>query len=249
MKRAKPETIRLGRRQVDYRMVVSRTARVLRIRVGPNGMEVVKPAARQTGEVETFLRSNETWILNQLQRADTLRNIRNPKLRQSSEILLRGHLTKIQVVNTTRRGRENRVLFSDGQIVIQRGPCSRTPLERSLENWLRRQARKDIQQCLASVTVRLKREPHRIYIMGQRTKWGNCSHKKNLSFNWRLIMAPPEVLNYIVIHEVSHLAEPNHSPKFWLLLRSHCPRLEFAKNWLQTNGSELLIRSPKGIAP
>jgi predicted metal-dependent hydrolase len=105
---------------------------------------------------------------------------------------------------------------------------------------LRKHARQDIGKRLATVTARMKRKPHRVYVMGQRTKWGNCSRKQNLSFNWRLIMAPPDVLNYIVTHEVAHLVEPYHSPKFWLLLRSQCPRFDSAKNWLHANHERLL---------
>ncbi len=60
----------------------------------------------------------------------------------------------------------------------------------------------------------LKRKPNRVYVRGQRTKWGNCSKLRNLSFNWRLVMAPDEVLDAIVIHELAHLIEPNHETKF-----------------------------------
>ena len=60
--------------------------------------------------------------------------------------------------------------------------------------------------------------------MGQRTKWGNCSPLQNLSFNWRLIMAPEAVLRYLVTHEAVHLAVPDHSQEFWLTVRSLCPK-------------------------
>lgn len=71
------------------------------------------------------------------------------------------------------------------------------------------------------------------YVMGQRTRWGGCSGRRNLSFNWRLVMAPPAVLDYVVVHELAHLAEPSHSTKFWLLVRSHCPRFEEHREWLR----------------
>jgi YgjP-like, metallopeptidase domain len=66
---------------------------------------------------------------------------------------------------------------------------------------------------------------NRIYVMGQRTKWGNCSALRNLSFNWRLVMAPDFVLRYIATHEMVHLAVPNHSRKFWLTVQSLCPEM------------------------
>ena len=86
---------------------------------------------------------------------------------------------------------------------------------------------------------RIKREPNRIYIMDQRTKWANCSALGNLSFNWRLIMAPDYVLHYIVTHEMVHLAIPDHSRRFWLSLQSHCPSTEKARQWLVANAHRL----------
>ena len=74
--------------------------------------------------------------------------------------------------------------------------------------------------------------PAGIYVMGQRTKWGNCSALRNLSFNWRLILAPEFVLRYLVTHEAVHLAVPDHSAKFWLTVQSLCPETERANQWL-----------------
>jgi predicted metal-dependent hydrolase len=77
--------------------------------------------------------------------------------------------------------------------------------------------------------------------MGQRTKWGNCSGLGNLSFNWRLILAPEFVLRYLVTHEVVHLAVPDHSQRFWLTVQSLCPSSEMARRWLSANGERLMV--------
>ncbi len=77
--------------------------------------------------------------------------------------------------------------------------------------------------------------------MDQRTKWGNCSPLQNLSFNWRLIMAPDFVLRYLVTHEAVHLAVPDHSKRFWLTVQSLCPEMERAKQWLCANSPKLLM--------
>jgi predicted metal-dependent hydrolase len=78
--------------------------------------------------------------------------------------------------------------------------------------------------------------------MGQRTKWGNCSASRNLSFNWRLILAPDFVLRYLVTHEAVHLAVPDHSAKFWLTVQSLCLETERAKQWLSANGLSLAVK-------
>jgi predicted metal-dependent hydrolase len=134
----------------------------------------------------------------------------------------------------------NKVTCCDGEIHIHHGLQSRTPVERSLENWLRKQARIEIERHLAIVLSRLRHEPGRVYVMGQRTKWGNCSSQRNLSFNWRMILAPEFVLRYLVTHEAAHLAIPDHSAKFWLTVQSLCRDTERAKQWLVANGRRLL---------
>jgi hypothetical protein len=113
---------------------------------------------------------------------------------------------------------------------------------RVCENWLRRQARAEIEKQLGTVTTRLRQRPRRVYVMGQRTKWGNCSADRNLSFNWRLILAPDSVLRYLVTHEAVHLAVPDHSTKFWLTVQSLCPETERAKQWLSANGLRLAVK-------
>lgn len=88
----------------------------------------------------------------------------------------------------------------------------------------------------------MRQRPCRVFIMGQRTKWGGCSRLWNLSFNWRLVMAPPEVLDYIVVHELGHLAEPYHSTKFRLIVRSYCPNYDRHRRWLGEHEDLLMGR-------
>lgn len=233
--------IALGGTQVEFDVVVSRAARQIRIRVGPGGVEVVQPACTSDGKVSAFLRRNETWVLAQLDRVAGLRTLRRRGRQQPREILYRGDLTRVRVEFVDTKARGNRVSWSRGEILIRRGPATQTPAVRSLENWLRKQARTAIAEYLPSVTARIGQEPAQVYVMGQRTKWGNCSSRRNLSFNWRLILAPDFVLRYLVAHEVVHLAVPDHSAKFWLTLRSCCPEMERAKQWLSQHHTEITV--------
>lgn len=241
MRAATQHQIRLRGRRVDYRVVRSKTARKLRLRVGPNGVEVVRPAERKNEDVSAFLDRNEAWILDQLQRVERLRAIRRVEERRVGEILFRGERTRLRLETTRTRARGSVVYFIDGEIVLRRGLAPKTPVARSLENWLRRQARAEIEKHLAVVTARLRQSPRRLYVMGQRTKWGNCSSESNLSFNWRLILAPEFVLRYLVTHEAVHLAVPDHSAKFWLTVQSLCPETERAKQWLSAHQAQLTV--------
>ena len=84
----------------------------------------------------------------------------------------------------------------------------------------------------------------RIDVRGQRTRWGSCSSRGTLSFNWRLVLAPVEVLDYVVVHEVCHLREPNHSPRFWRLVAERRPEWRRHRDWLRVHGAELLAFQP-----
>jgi predicted metal-dependent hydrolase len=241
MKAAVLNSIDLGGRKVDYRLVRSKAGRKLRVRVGPAGVEVVQPETREIGDIEAFLLENSQWIIGQLERTERFRSIRRPQRSGAGEILYRGTPTPIRVEDIAQRQGANRIVFEHGCLVILRGRRSRTSPAKSLENWLRKQAREEIGRCLDAVTRKLKRYPCKVYVMGQRTKWGNCSSLQNLSFNWRLIMAPDFVMRYLVTHEAVHLAVPDHSQRFWLTVQSLCPEMERARQWLCVNSRQLFL--------
>jgi predicted metal-dependent hydrolase len=233
--------MRVGGRRIDYRVVHSPAAQKLRVRVGPNGIDVVKPKARSADEILTFLTRNANWLVRQIERAEKLDNVRRSDQLRVGEIIYRGEPAKIQIETLAKPASRSTVHIIGGNIVIRRGRASLTPIARTLELWLRRQARNKIEEHLSAITARLRLKPHRIYVMGQRTKWGNCSPKQNLSFNWRLILAPDFVLRYLVTHEAVHLAIPDHSAKFWLTVQSLCRESERAKQWLSANGRRLAV--------
>lgn len=241
MKSAILDSIELAGQKIDYRLVRSKFAMKMRVRIGVGGVEVVQPEARKSEEITAFLQANETWIIGQLARVERFRSVRRPQRNRAGEILFRGKPTPVRVENRAHWRGANRVVFEQECLIVIKGHASQTPASKSLENWLRKQARTEIKHQVDALTRKLKRFPERIYVMGQRTKWGNCSALQNLSFNWRLIMAPDLVLRYLVTHEVVHLVVPDHSKKFWLTLHSICPEMEKAKQWLSANGHRLLF--------
>jgi predicted metal-dependent hydrolase len=86
--------------------------------------------------------------------------------------------------------------------------------------------------------------PNRIQIRDQRSRWGSCSTRGTLSFNWRLVLAPFDVLDYVVVHELCHLREANHSRRFWKLVEQHRPDWRVHRDWLHEHGPELLAFRP-----
>jgi predicted metal-dependent hydrolase len=112
------------------------------------------------------------------------------------------------------------------------------------EREARSAARELVQMAIDDEAAALGVSYRRIEIRDQRTRWGSCSPRGTLSFNWRLVLAPFEVLDYVVVHELCHLLEPNHSQRFWRLVASRRPGWRRQRNWLRDHGAELLAFRP-----
>lgn len=116
-----------------------------------------------------------------------------------------------------------------------------TPEERDrLERSLRRDARRVLEERVAALAPQVGVTPLRLTIRAQRSRWGSASRTGSLSLNWRLILAPPSVLEYVVIHELAHLAELGHTPRFWALVRRHAPEADAARIWLRDHHGDLI---------
>jgi len=111
----------------------------------------------------------------------------------------------------------------------------------AIERWYRAQARKEVGPRLDAACQRAGKTYNGLTIRGQKTRWASCSSKGTMSFNWRLLLAPPEILDYVVEHEVAHLTYMDHSPRFWNLLASRAPRWREHSAWLKRYGPTLTL--------
>lgn len=115
----------------------------------------------------------------------------------------------------------------------------------SIGRWYRREARQLLAIVVDQESERLGAEPGKLSVRDQRTRWGSCSAKGDLSFSWRLILTPPEVLRYVVIHELCHLRELNHSKRFWELLDEAMPGWKAHADWLREHSYEIGAHAPR----
>ncbi len=110
----------------------------------------------------------------------------------------------------------------------------------SVEKWYREQARTEIERALAHESRRLKIDYASVTIRDQRTRWGSCSKDGALSFNWRLILTPPAILQYVVVHELCHRVRHDHSQEYWQLVAKARPTFAEERHWLGEHGAEVL---------
>lgn len=238
---ATTNVIVLGDKSVEYAVKASPSARRVRIRIGPAGVQVTVPKRSSDSRASTFLRENADWVLEQIrfvQRTGSLRTAR----RGAPAVSIQGRPVTLRTVEDHGRLRYPKVTIAADVITIRMPAAGAQSASAALERWLRRLAREAIKSRMEFRSREMRRRPGKLFVMGQRTKWGNCSRQRNISINWRLIMAPPEVLDYVIVHELAHLIEPYHSPKFWLVVASFCQGYARHRQWLKEHGDDLAAR-------
>jgi hypothetical protein len=129
-------------------------------------------------------------------------------------------------------------------VVWLHGEALPVPRVRSVASWYRARARAAVETTVAREARRLRVRYAQLAIRDQRTRWGSCSSRGVLSFNWRLVLAPADVLEYVVVHELCHLREHNHSRAFWRLVDDARPGYREERDWLERHGPELLAYEP-----
>ncbi len=153
-------------------------------------------------------------------------------------IPLRGIPHTISFAGPGRRGRVVTIEETQaGRKLLVSGEFQHAP--RRLQDWLHNQARSDLDDKVQYHAARLGMKARGITIRDQVSRWGSCSTTGMLSFSWRLILAPPLILDYVAAHEVAHLAEMNHGSRFWALVRKTMPRMDEAERWLKIYGMDL----------
>jgi predicted metal-dependent hydrolase len=219
-------------RSLPLRIVENQRAKrlTLRIDAGGQGLRVTVPPGMRMAEVERFLDRHRGWLEARLAKIPD-----RPTLRPGVRIPIRGvpHL----IVHEAARGTVEAAMGDDGPLLIVRG--DRRFLTRRIADYLKREAKRDIEALVDKHTAMAGRRARSIRFKDTTSRWGSCSAEGNLSFSWRIMMAPPAVINYLVAHEVAHLKEMNHGPKFWKLCRELCPDTERCRAWLKRNGGAL----------
>jgi len=112
-------------------------------------------------------------------------------------------------------------------------------MRRRITDFLKREARRDLEKASRGYADAMQLDFMRLSVRDTTTRWGSCSSTGTLSYSWRLIMAPPKVLDYVCAHEVAHIEQMNHGPEFWNLVYRHCPHTDFARKWLKRRGHAL----------
>ena len=223
-------------RQVDVRIVENPRTSRLTLRLVPasktqESLKVTVPPGTPDDEIDTFLNRNKAWAAARLSRLPQVTCIAD-----GVTIPLRGEPHRI-VHSGIGRGVVSIGMEEDGKVIRVFGDPKFLP--RKVGDFLKRQAKQDLSKAVAHYSKQLGVKARSITIRDTTSRWGSCSSTGALNFSWRIILAPPDVLNYLAAHEVAHLREMNHSDRFWKLVEEVCPDMEAHKAWLRSHGSKL----------
>jgi predicted metal-dependent hydrolase len=226
---------------IPYRIRRSERARSARILVDGEGVEVVVPRRFPLREVKPFVEEKRAWIERTLERLDAAREAYPPpQLENGGSVPYLGRRLELCVRVEAGRSRAH-VARRGARLHVALGEPGREPLREALERWYRRRAREEVAPRLDDAVARAGTSYSSLQIRSQRTRWASCSSNGAMSFNHRLLLAPPEILDYVVEHEVAHLELLDHSPRFWALLASRCPEWREREAWLRRHGHTLRL--------
>lgn len=226
----------LGGTRISY--VVRRSARAkhMRITISPhNGVVITLPARlRQYVNPEKLLREKQDWVLRHVEKAPLPAPI--SPIEDGSII---HYLGRERTLRLQSGGRKPEIRLVGNEMKVTLPNNFDGDLKETIKAWIKQRAGEIIAVEAAEAAARMEVQYNRLTVRDQKTKWGSCSKDGNLSFNWRLILFPPEVLRYIVIHELCHLKHFNHSPNFWREVERHDSRFRDSIAWLKQHGARM----------
>jgi predicted metal-dependent hydrolase len=212
--------------EIKIDVCTSKRARRFRLVSGIDGVKAIVPSDYRAEELERFAFAKRDWIIR------TYRNYSRLKERcgghEPGTIYFLGGKYRFHLV----RDRQQSAIVSDAMKVITFHVADRRKYKQEMQKWYKEQTSRIIAECLPALATRLDLRYNKVSIKSQRSRWASCSKKGNLNFNLLLAAAPPPVIEYVIIHELIHLVEMDHSTRFWLLVGKADPDYKEHKEWL-----------------
>lgn len=235
MAKTRPREIDLLGTTVEYDVRRSSNATKPRIDIDIRGVTVVVPESDMVQPAE-LLEENATWVIEKKQKYDAYqKQIPERRFEAGATFPYRGEQHEVVIE------RRPSSAIVDRAFRLAAHHVEETSVKRALETLYRRKARETFEERADQYAAEMDFDYEKIEVRNQRTKWGSCSTSGTLGLNWRLMMTPLPVLDYVVLHELAHLREPNHTEAFWSLVAEHDPDYEDHAHWLKEHSVQLIF--------
>ena len=225
-------SLQVGGQSLTLWFVHNPRARRYVLRLKPEGtVRLTIPRGGSEAKARRFAEQNLEWLQRQMQRA-AARPVGKVAWPVGAEIFFRGEAVKIAADDDGR----NTITFAGQTLSVVRPEQDHRP---QMERHLHRLASVELPPRVFQLAEQHGLKVQRVTVRNQKSRWGSCSRRGTISLNWRLIQAPESVADYIIHHELMHLRQMNHSPKFWQEVEKVCPEYRAAEQWLKAHGSLL----------
>lgn len=217
-------------RYVLKRSVIARNIR-FEIRQG-EGLSIVIPRAYPAERLPLIIGKKQKWILSRLSRLEEHMATQSTGEKRTGDIIpFIGRSLKLSL---TAGNTESTTIMLQGENLFVTFHPETERIDSLIRSWYRTQAEHYIRARVQELSTICGVSCKKVTIRSQRTRWGSCSQKGNLSLNWKVIIAPPEVIDYVILHELLHMKEMNHSKRFWKLVNNYCPTWRDHRKWLRS---------------
>lgn len=225
--------------RIDFELVRMRR-KTISIQISDNGQVLVKaPSDVSKREISSLVLEKAGWIR---EKSASAARVNRQKIihrfAQGEPFLYLGKTYPLHV-SYDANVRQVCVSLSSNQFLIQTPVVDIKAMEAAVLLWYRENALRLMEQRVAYYSPALGKKPSKVMVREQKSRWGSCNSKGELRFNWKLIMAPPQVVDYVAVHELCHLKEMNHSAAFWKLVEGLCPEHKTCRQWLKDYGQLL----------
>ena len=221
---------------VSYRLKLSARRRTVGMRVDEHGLTVNAPSRIGKQSLERMLQQRADWIISKLGEWQA-RQTPRIEWRDGERLLFLGNEIELCLMRDT-RSRTVELTAGRLQLALPQPEVPET-VARKVMQWYRREALSDFTRRVGLLTARLTVTQPTVCLSSAKTRWGSCNSKGEIRLNWRLIQAPPHIIHYVAAHELSHLKEMNHSPRFWAVVESLCPDYKQSRGELKAMSAKL----------
>jgi len=239
------QQIKLGNQLINYKIIRSNRKTMGIIVDNESNLIVRSPKNTAETKIEKVLKKKTSWILSKLKEMDKIKPAPKEKEFMSGEKLTylgrryRLEVSPAETSNTEVKLYQGKFIIDYPEKLKKDDEQRREEIRDALIEWYREHAKEKINERVEKYKIKLDVEPNNVVVKKQKKRWGSCSSKGNLNFNWRIILAPMSIVDYLVVHELTHLLHDNHSREFWATVGSIIPDVKAKREWLKVNGRRL----------
>ncbi len=240
IKKPVTEIINIRGLSLDIQIERSKRKKTISLQIKDNKLIIKAPKIVSRRNLDELIQRKQTWIKRRAIMNFEEQNLRNREFIDNEKFHFRGNAYRLSLIS----GREETVKIAGGLLVVtlmDDESIDRETIKTLIEEWYLEEAFKILKTRTNELAKKMKVRPKGLTVKNYISKWGSCTIDHKISYNWRIIMAPDDIIYYLIVHELSHIVEPNHSKNFWQYVGNYCEDFQTKRKWLRENGHKLVL--------